>query len=76
MYYRVNGNVIENYKFNAPNPASTSGNDDNSWIYVAAIGGGVLLLALIIYFYMANRNGYKASGKSVSKKSRVGFKFF
>jgi len=84
MYYRVNGKVIENYKFNAPRARDTvatsapptSSGDDNTWIYVAAIGGGVLVLALIVYFYMANKNGYKAIEKAPAKKSRVGFKFF
>ena len=85
MYYRVNGNVVENYKFNAPRardttPAPSGGGDsDDTWIYVAAIGGGVLVLALIVYFYMANKSGYKAIANGPaksSKKSKVGFKFF
>jgi len=86
MYYRVNGNVVENYKFNAPRardttPAPSGGgdSDDNTWIYVAAIGGGVLVLALIIYFYMANKSTPKAIANvhvKSSKKSKVGFKFF
>ena len=78
MYYRVNGNVIENYNFKGSrlrgDTPSTTSSGDNSWIYVAGIGGGVLVLAIIAYFIIANmnNNGYKAS----KKNGKVGFKFF
>ena len=79
----MNDKVIENFKgpsmrdIVATSAPPAKSDQDNTWIYVAGIGGGVLVIALIAYFMMSstgNGNVKKSSGGK-KKNARVGFKF-